>query len=313
MATLQNRGATPRSAYHFILNIRKGQTVSNPFEWSDNPPDPEPSNDFEDNFLLDDNALIEDAADPIQPAQSTPDIPEVAPNPWPDMAAEEPVSQESVIQESVIQEPVTQEAVAEQKPVAIPESAGTTTVEAVDDTSAWELSGDETPDEETVSQAPAPEQQFEPVAQSPTSDALQTNTVSGKLSEKDREFILTAFEDIKHRLSFAAELSGERSLCRLTESSRKFVATALALATNNSDMLPRSFDVEEFERDTQLLEALEPIKKELHDLAQVVDQLIDAAGSDAFTAALEVYQVAKMSRRGEELDEFVTSANRQWT
>jgi hypothetical protein len=144
-------------------------------------------------------------------------------------------------------------------------------------------------------------------------DTLRTNTVSGQLTEKDREFILSSIEDIKHRLSFAAELSGERSLCRLTASSRQFVSKAMKLATSNPDFLPRSFDVEEFERDVQLLEALEPIKKELAELSQLVDQLIDAAGSDAFTSALEVYQDAKMSRKGEELDAFVTAANRQFT
>ena len=295
MATLQNRGATPRGAYHFILNTRKGLTVSNPFEWSDDEPTPEPASDFQDSFLQNEDSLLEDAAEPVEAA---PEIPEVAANPWPDMTAEEPVA------EAPETAPV---------PAPAPVPVATTTVEAVDDDSEWDLSNAGAATEETNEESPAQEQQYEPVAQSRSSDSLQTNSVSGNLTEKDREFILASFEDMKHRLSFAAELSGERSLCRLTESSRKFVTKALALAMNNSEMLPRSFDLEEFERDAQLLDALEPIKQELQDLTQLVDQLIDAAGSDAFTAALEVYQVAKMSRRGEELDEFVTSANRQWT
>ena len=86
------------------------------------------------------------------------------------------------------------------------------------------------------------------------------------------------------------------------DKSRAFVSKALEVATQNPDFLPRSFNLEELRKDVQLFEAMYPIVVALTQLQELVDDTCLAAGSEAYAAALQVYNYAKASGQGAGLD-----------
>ena len=93
-----------------------------------------------------------------------------------------------------------------------------------------------------------------------------------------------------------------RSLPRAGDKSRSFVRKCLEVANQNPGMLPRAFDLEEFGRDVALDEALLPIAESVRQLAEMIDDTHTAVRSDAYVAALMVYQSAKRAGKGTGLD-----------
>jgi hypothetical protein len=133
---------------------------------------------------------------------------------------------------------------------------------------------------------------------------MAENRVSAVLSEADRKAVLDAVETIRQKLSFLIDLSPEqrRSLPKMGDKSRAFVAKALAIAQHNSDFLPRSFSVEEFERDVALVEALLPVMVSLTRLQEQVTDTYTEVGSEAYSASLVVYQYGRNSGDGQSLE-----------
>jgi hypothetical protein len=121
------------------------------------------------------------------------------------------------------------------------------------------------------------------------------STVSATLSQDDMDAIAAAIETIQKRLPFLVDLmASERSeLPKMGNKTRSFVANALEVANLNSDFLPRSFDLDEMRRDVQLFENLNRILMSLTQLQDMVDDTCMLAGSEAYTAALTVYNYAK--------------------
>jgi hypothetical protein len=130
------------------------------------------------------------------------------------------------------------------------------------------------------------------------------NRVSAVLSDADREAVLAAIETIRTKLSFLIDLTPEqrRALPKMGDKSRAFVAKALAVAKHNSDFLPRSFSVEEFERDVALAEALWPIMVALTSLQEKLTDTYTEVGSEALSASLVLYQYGRNSGDGESLE-----------
>lgn len=133
---------------------------------------------------------------------------------------------------------------------------------------------------------------------------MPDNRISAALSQADRQAVLDAVNTIRTKLPFLVDLSPEerRSLPRMGDKSRGFVAQALEVATQNPDILPRSFDVEEMRKDVELLGALAPILAALAQLNELVDDTVMAVGSEAYASALLVYQFARAAGKGSALD-----------
>jgi hypothetical protein len=66
--------------------------------------------------------------------------------------------------------------------------------------------------------------------------------------------------------------------------------------------LPRSFDLDELQRDVELFEAVYPLAMALAQLQSDLDDTLTAISSDAYTAALQVYRYAKAHGDGSGLD-----------
>jgi hypothetical protein len=133
---------------------------------------------------------------------------------------------------------------------------------------------------------------------------MPDNRISAALSQADQQAILDAVQTIRQKLPFLIDLTAEerRTLLRMGDKSRGFVAQALNIAGQNEDILPRSFDVAEMRKDVELLAALEPIRAALSQLGELVEDTYMAVGSEAYASSLLVYQFARAAGKGSALD-----------
>jgi hypothetical protein len=129
---------------------------------------------------------------------------------------------------------------------------------------------------------------------------MTTNRISATLAQQDREAVMTAIATIKAKLPFLIDLTMEerKALPKMGDKSLAFVSKALEVATQNPDFLPRSFDLEEMRRDVELFEAMYPVVMALAQLQELMDDTYMAVGSEAYAAALAVYNYAKASGQG---------------
>jgi len=135
-------------------------------------------------------------------------------------------------------------------------------------------------------------------------EAMNENLVSGSLSEQDVAAVKQALEAIRSKLPFLRGLDPEtrKILPRMGDRSRGFVRKCQEVANQNPGMLPRAFDLDEFNRDIALGEALMPIVQLVDQLAELLADTQTAVRSDAYLAALTVYQSAKIAGKGTGLD-----------
>jgi hypothetical protein len=136
---------------------------------------------------------------------------------------------------------------------------------------------------------------------------MGVNRVSALLPPQDRDEILTVIAEVRAKLSFLVDLTVEerKAMPKLGDKSRAFVSKALEVATQNPDFLPRSFDLEEMRRDVQLFEAMYPLVVAFTQLQELLDDTYTAVGSEAYSAALQVYNYAKASGQGAGLEAVV--------
>lgn len=136
---------------------------------------------------------------------------------------------------------------------------------------------------------------------------MTSNRISTMLSQAGREAVMSAVTTIREKLPFLIDLSAEerKSLPKMGHKSRAFVSKALEVAKQNPDFLPWSFDLNEMQQDVELFETLFPLQLSLTQLQELVDDTTMAVGSEAYAAALVVYNFAKASGQGSGLDAVV--------
>ena len=133
---------------------------------------------------------------------------------------------------------------------------------------------------------------------------MPDNRVSATLSDADRQAVLAAIQTIRQKLPFLIDLTTDerRRLPKMGDTGRAFVDRALVVAEQNPDILPRSFDLEEFRRDVELLDALRPVALALGQLQELVDDTLLEVSGEAYAAALAVYSYTRAGGKGAALD-----------
>ncbi|MEQ9553984.1 MAG: hypothetical protein RIM23_30735 [Coleofasciculus sp. G3-WIS-01] len=123
--------------------------------------------------------------------------------------------------------------------------------------------------------------------------------ISATLSDEDKEAIKAAIQTIEEKLSFLVNLSVEerRKLFKMGDKSLGFVQNSLNIAQSNPDILPNSFDFNEFVQDYKLALALQEIFLELRQLEEKIDDTLLAVGSEAMASSLEVYEYVKTAAK----------------
>ncbi|NEU76250.1 hypothetical protein PI95_027915 [Hassallia byssoidea VB512170] len=144
---------------------------------------------------------------------------------------------------------------------------------------------------------------------------MNDNKISANLSATDRLAVMDAIATIREKLPFLVDLTTEdrRTMLKMGDKSRAFVSKALEVATQNPEFLPRSFNIEEMRRDLALYEALYPILLSLTQLQELVDDTYISIGSEAYAAALAVYNYAKASGDVTGLDAVIDEMGRRFT
>lgn len=123
--------------------------------------------------------------------------------------------------------------------------------------------------------------------------------ITATLKEADIQEIKAALETIKQKLPFLINLSVEerRKLYKMGDKSLAFVNNSLTAAQSNRDILPASFDLEEFLRDYQLAATLTELLLGLRQVTEQVDDTLMAVGSEAMSSSLTVYDYVKTAAK----------------
>lgn len=142
---------------------------------------------------------------------------------------------------------------------------------------------------------------------------MSGSLISAELSAENQQAVLDALAAAREKLPFLVPLSPEdrKSLPKMGDKGRVFVAKALEIAKQNPDILVRSFDVDEFERDLALVDALSPVLLAVQSFHEMIDDTMLAVGSDAYLSALEVYNAAKRAK-APGLDELTATMGRRF-
>jgi hypothetical protein len=123
------------------------------------------------------------------------------------------------------------------------------------------------------------------------------NRISASLNTSDRAEVLQALTVIKEKLPFLLSLTAEerKALPKMGDRNLPFVKKALELATQNPDFLPRSFDIDELRKDVELFEAMAPLVMAFLQTQDLINDTHTVIGSEAYAAALQVYNYAKVT------------------
>ena len=124
------------------------------------------------------------------------------------------------------------------------------------------------------------------------------NMVSGTLLPSDRDDILHKVNEIRSRLGFLVHLTPEevKGLFKASNSYQPLMEKAHSVVESHSEILPGTFDKEEFLRDIELLHALKPVQEQIAQLSDALNDTMIALSSDVMAASLEVYGAMKLSR-----------------
>jgi hypothetical protein len=135
---------------------------------------------------------------------------------------------------------------------------------------------------------------------------MPANRVSVDLSATEQREVMIAIATIRQKLSFLVPMSPEErgATVRLGDRNRAFIRKTLEIAAQNPEFLPRAFDLEEMRHDLELFEALQPMLLALAQLRELIDDTAVAAGSEAYSASLEIYHYAKANGMVTGLDDF---------
>jgi len=125
---------------------------------------------------------------------------------------------------------------------------------------------------------------------------MPTNRVDASFTSEQREKAKAALASLAESLPFLINLGSDERMTMLKfgEKNRSFVVKALAIAEAQPEMLPGSFQLDEFRTDVALVESLYPLRHAIETLSRQVGDTYFAAGSEAYAAALLVYQYAKV-------------------
>ena len=120
---------------------------------------------------------------------------------------------------------------------------------------------------------------------------MSYSNISSVLSTQDVADIKKSIKDIASKMPFLITLSGKEKLriMKLGPKSTDFASDAALVASNFAEILPATFNAEEFQKDSSLFAALTEIAMELDALQEKVNDTLSAVGGEAMHEALMVY------------------------
>ncbi len=128
---------------------------------------------------------------------------------------------------------------------------------------------------------------------------MNSQNITASVTPEDIQEIKAALQTIQQKLPFLITLSAEerRKLVKMGDKSLAFVSNSVTAAQSNRNILPSSFDVEEFVQDYQLAIILNELLISMRQLNEQVDDTLLAVGSEAMTSSLTVYNYVKTAAK----------------
>lgn len=123
--------------------------------------------------------------------------------------------------------------------------------------------------------------------------------ISAEITQEVIDQITTDLADIQAKLPFAIKLAPavKRSMPKLEDARSPFVSKCIFYGRKEPKIVPPFTNLDELERDLTLFNNLQNIAKEINRLADIVNDTRIAAGSDAYSAALSIYNSAKQAAK----------------
>jgi len=133
------------------------------------------------------------------------------------------------------------------------------------------------------------------------------NLVSAALTDEQIKELSAVVEGLEKQIPGLIALSEEQraAIRGVGDRTWSFIDKAALVARQNEGILPRNFDLEEFQRDVAYYHALLPVATLFSRLNQKIQDTMDAVASESYEAARVVYQSARTAGRSEGLDELV--------
>ena len=128
---------------------------------------------------------------------------------------------------------------------------------------------------------------------------MPSQNISTQLSDTDLKEIKAALATIETKLPFLVHLTTEerRKRFKMGNKSLSFVSNSLIAAQSNPDILPASFDLDEFSSNYQLATTLTEVHFRLQQLTEKVDDTLMSVSSEAMTDSLTVYDYIKTAAK----------------
>ena len=123
--------------------------------------------------------------------------------------------------------------------------------------------------------------------------------ISAEITQEVIDQIAADLADIQAKLPFAVKLSPavKKAMPKLEDARSPFVSKCIFYARKEPKIIPPFTNLDELERDLKLFNNLQDIAKEVNRLADIVNDTRIAAGSDAYSAALTIYNSAKQAAK----------------
>jgi hypothetical protein len=127
---------------------------------------------------------------------------------------------------------------------------------------------------------------------------MAQNLVSASLAEEKAAGILKKIKEVRNDLDFLVSLSPEemQGLVKTGNNFMPFVEKAYNVICSHPEIMPGTFDIEEFKRDYHLSKDLIPIVNESAALTEGLQNTHTAVKSDSMTGSLEIYSAVKASK-----------------
>ena len=124
---------------------------------------------------------------------------------------------------------------------------------------------------------------------------MQNNLVSAAISDETKTKVNNFIEETKVEMPFLISLTPEQKqdLFKPGDSYKAFINTSANTVKTHPEIMSGLFDADEFLKDVALFNDLEAISIKLTEFLQAVNDTATAAGTDALSAALEVYAAVK--------------------
>lgn len=126
-----------------------------------------------------------------------------------------------------------------------------------------------------------------------------SNYISASLTKQETDAILALLDQVEAKISFKVNLTKEQldGIPKLSDGRLPFAQKSLNYGKQEPKIVAPLNDLPELENDLSLFSVLGPIEDRIIRLHEIITTARIAAGSDAYTTALDIYSAAQRAAK----------------